>query len=218
MVFAAVMLLAIVLLAWFFGPPELGNPPDPSLIEANPRPDWYLMWYFGILALLPHDIEDIFMIFAPVLAGGLLIAVPFISNRGERSPSRRPWAVAAVIMIAVMIGAFWRAGVQASWSPNFEAGPLPAQVVGANSGPVYDGAKLFEMRGCINCHLIQGYGGRRGPDLTQIGDKLQPNQMILRISNGATNMPAYASSLTPAEMDELVAFLQSRKSDWKPPQ
>jgi hypothetical protein len=34
--------------------------------------------------------------------------------------------------------------------------------------------------------------------------------MILRISNGAPNMPAYASSLTPGEMDELVAFLQSR--------
>jgi mono/diheme cytochrome c family protein len=35
--------------------------------------------------------------------------------------------------------------------------------------------------------------------------------MILRIANGAVNMPAYAANLTPAQMDALVAFLQTRK-------
>jgi mono/diheme cytochrome c family protein len=36
--------------------------------------------------------------------------------------------------------------------------------------------------------------------------------MILKIANGGVNMPAYAANLTPAEMDALVAFLQTRKS------
>lgn len=212
MVFAAVMTAAILILAFVFGPPELGHPPDPSLIDANPRPDWYLMWYFAVLALLPHNIENFFMIFAPLLAGILVIAVPFISNRGERSPSRRPWAVAVVMMIVVMIGAFWWAGVRSDWSPNFDPKPLSAEVIGATEGPVFNGAHLFEVKGCLNCHLIQGDGGRRGPDLSTIGDKLSGDQMILRISNGATNMPAYASNLTPAQMDDLVAFLKSRHS------
>jgi mono/diheme cytochrome c family protein len=35
--------------------------------------------------------------------------------------------------------------------------------------------------------------------------------MTLKIANGAVNMPAYAANLTPAEMDALLAFLQSRK-------
>jgi ubiquinol-cytochrome c reductase cytochrome b subunit len=204
------MTVAIVILAFIFGPPELGHPPDPSLIDANPRPDWYLMWYFAVLALLPHGIENFFMVFAPLLAGVLLIALPFISNEGERSPSRRPWAVAIVIMVVVMIGAFWWAGVKSDWSPNFDPQPLSAEVIGATGGPVLAGARLFEVKGCLNCHLIQGDGGRRGPDLSVIGDKLSADQMILRISNGAPNMPAYASNLTPAEMDELVAFLKSR--------
>jgi ubiquinol-cytochrome c reductase cytochrome b subunit len=214
-VFASAMVAGIVLLALVFGPPELGHPPDPSLIDANPRPDWYLMWYFAVLALLPHGIEDFFMVFAPLLAGGLLILLPFISNHGERSPSRRPWAVAIVLMVVVMIGGFWRAGVQSDWSPNFSVEPLPAQVVGVANGPVFEGARLFELKGCLNCHLIRGYGGRRGPDLSEVGDKLLAAQMILRISNGAPNMPAYASNLNPAEMDDLVAFLQSRRSGWK---
>jgi ubiquinol-cytochrome c reductase cytochrome b subunit len=107
--------------------------------------------------------------------------------------------------------------VKSDWSPNFSVEPLSAQVVGADSGPVFEGARLFELKGCLNCHLIQGYGGRRGPDLSEVGDKLSADQMILRISNGAPNMPAYASNLTPAEMDDLAAFLQSRKSNWKMP-
>jgi ubiquinol-cytochrome c reductase cytochrome b subunit len=124
MVFAAVMVMGIILLALIFGPPELGHLPDPSLIDANPRPDWYLMWYFAVLALLPHGIENFFMIFAPLLAAVLLVLLPFISNHGERSPSRRPWAVAVVIMVVVMIGAFWWAGVKSDWSPNFDVKPF----------------------------------------------------------------------------------------------
>jgi ubiquinol-cytochrome c reductase cytochrome b subunit len=47
--------------------------------------------------------------------------------------------------------------------------------------------------------------------LTEVSDKLSKDQMILRIANGGVNMPAFAGNLTPAEMDALVAFLQSRK-------
>jgi mono/diheme cytochrome c family protein len=47
--------------------------------------------------------------------------------------------------------------------------------------------------------------------LTAIGSLLSKDQMILRISNGGLNMPAYATSLTPEALADLVAFLQSRK-------
>jgi ubiquinol-cytochrome c reductase cytochrome b subunit len=70
---------------------------------------------------------------------------------------------------------------------------------------------LFHDKGCLNCHLVQGFGGRRGPDLTYIGDKLSRDNLILRIVNGGHNMPAYGSSLKPAELDALAAFLEARK-------
>ena len=210
-VFSAVMVAAIVLLALWFGPPELGKPPDPSIIEADPRPDWYLLWYFAVLALLPHGSESYFMVLAPLAVGFLLILLPLVFPRGERSARRRPWAVALVLMVGLMIGTLWIAGARANWSPNFNARPLSAETVGATSGPVAEGARLFYEKGCLNCHLIGHDGGRRGPDLSVIGNKLARDQMILRISNGGLNMPAFAANLTPEQMEALVQFLRSRR-------
>ncbi len=210
-VFSVLMVAVMVALAIYYGPPELGKPPDPSIIAADPRPDWYLLWYFAVLALLPHGTENYFMVFAPLAAGFLLILLPFVFPRGERSAKRRPWAVALVVMVCLMVGTLWMAGARASWSPNFAARPLPPSLVGGTSGPVAEGARLFYEKGCLNCHLIAGHGGRRGPDLTLVGARRTREQLVIRIANGGINMPAFAGNLTPEQMDELVSFLQSRK-------
>jgi ubiquinol-cytochrome c reductase cytochrome b subunit len=208
--FAVGMIGVIALLAAIFGAPELGKPPDPSIIAADPRPDWYLLWYFAVLALLPHGTEQVFMVFGPVTAGLLLIALPFIAPSGERSFRRRPWAVAGVLLTVTAIAVLWIEGEKSPWSPNFNPKPLTAGIVGATSGPVFAGARLFQEKSCLNCHLIQDCGGRRGPDLTFIADKLRPSDMIIRIVNGGVNMPAFGTTLKPGEIKDLVAFLESR--------
>jgi ubiquinol-cytochrome c reductase cytochrome b subunit len=211
-VFGMAMIAGICLLAWLVGPPQLDAPPDPTLTQADPHPDWYLLWYFAVLALIPSGIEDYVILGAPLIVGGLLICVPFLSNKGERAPSRRPWSVGIVITAAVMIGSLWVLGAKSPWSPNFEAKPLTADVVGATSGPVAEGARLFHDRGCLNCHLIESYGGRRGPNLSHVGDRLTHADIVIRISNGGHNMPAFASMLSPLELSELAEFLGSRKA------
>ena len=171
-VFGVLMSLGILTLAIVFGPPQIGPPPDPSIIAADPRPDWYLLWYFAILALSPARLETYIILLAPLFVGALLISAPLVSNKGERSARRRPWAVALVVMTVVMIGSLWILGARSPWSPNFRAPPLTAKIVGPTSGPVAEGAGLFHDKGCLNCHLIAGDGGRRGPDLTAVADRL----------------------------------------------
>jgi ubiquinol-cytochrome c reductase cytochrome b subunit len=211
-VFGVAMAMGILGLAIFVGPPEIGAPPDPSLISADPHPDWYLLWYFAVLALAPTSLETAIILLAPVAVGVLLLSAPFLSNKGERSARRRPWAIAMVVMAVVMIGSLWILGARSPWSPRFDAPPLTADVVGATSGPIAEGARLFHDKGCLSCHLIDGHGGQRGPDLTLIGDLLTPEDITIRISNGGTNMPAFASTLAPQDLDRLVLFLSSRKA------
>jgi len=215
-IFGTGLILAIALFAFFIGPPALDQPPDPSVLNADPRPDWYLLWYFALLALIPAKIEGYLMILMPALIGITLLIIPVLNNKGERAASRRPWAIAVVLLSVIMIGSLWVAGQQSPWSPNFQALPLTEKVIGATSGPVFEGGQLFHDKACLSCHLIQGYGGRRGPDLTYIGDKLTRDNIIIRIVNGGGNMPAFGSSLKPPEIDALVAFLQSRKRPIRP--
>ena len=210
-VFGAFVVACVVFLAWHFGPPQLTTPPDPTIIEAYPRPDWYLLWYFAVLAQLPHGSEDYVIVGAPLVAGVCLLVLPLVFNSGQRAPSRRPWAIVSIVVIVSAVGVLWLEGERSPWSPDFTNKPLPPSVVHAASNEMADGAELFHTKGCENCHAISGYGGHRGPDLTTVGSRLTDQQITLRILNGAYNMPAFARSLKPQEVKALVTFLESRK-------
>ena len=95
-VFALAVGSIVLLLSIVLGPPELGMKADPTNVEAYPRPDWYLLWYFALLALVPANIEDAFIVGFPLLLGLFFVLLPFVAPKGERSYKRRPWAVAGV--------------------------------------------------------------------------------------------------------------------------
>jgi ubiquinol-cytochrome c reductase cytochrome b subunit len=210
-VFGVLVVACVVALAWFIGPPQLTKPPDPTIIEAYPRPDWYLLWYFAVLAQLPPGSESYVIVGAPLVAGVCLLILPLVFNRGQRAPSQRPWAMASILIIVTAVGVLWYRGEVAPWSPRFDAQPFPASVVASSDPQVQRGAKLFHDKGCEYCHTVSGMGGQRGPDLTLVADRLNAEQMTLRILNGAYNMPSFARSLQPDELSALVAFLSTRK-------
>jgi ubiquinol-cytochrome c reductase cytochrome b subunit len=208
--FGLLVIAIVVLLAWEVGPPEVGKPPDPTIIQASPRPDWYFMWYFAVLSVIPRWMENYVIILGPLIFGLLLIFLPLLAGQGERSPLRRPWSIAVVATVVFIIARYWALGVVAPWSPRLAAPPLPAEVVGAASGPVADGAVVFYDKGCEYCHTVAGFGGIRGPDLTDAGDRMTGPQMTTRIFSGAANMPSYTGNLTPEQLSALLAFLDSR--------
>jgi len=211
-VFGVGMIVLLVVLAVVVGPPHLGGEPNPSSLKVYPRPDWYFLWYFAVLALLPPSLETPVIVFGPVLFGVILLLLPVFRNRGERHPLRRPWAIGTVILIWVLIGTLWIVGKRAPWSPDFTAQPLPPSVAGTVASPAHQGAVLFHQKGCEFCHTIAGQGGHRGPDLTYVADRLTPTQMTIRIVNGAQLMPAFGGILTSQQLNDLVAFLKTRHS------
>ena len=211
--FAVAVIIGIAVLAIIYGPPTLDVPPDPSILKAAPRPDWYLLWYFAVLALIPSGLTPYVILGFPALVGAILIALPIVGNKGERHWMRRPWATGSIIVILLGIGVLWIAGDKEPWSPKTDAQPLPAQVVASQDPKIQAGAQLFNSKGCEYCHQISGYGGVRGPDLTDVGDRLTEDQFRVRILNGGNGMPAYATNLAPGELESLLSFLQTRKAD-----
>ena len=116
-----------------------------------------------------------------------------------------------VLLFAVSVAALVNIGSSAPWSPDLGNLSLPASVTTGLSPTAMQGAQSFEQRGCINCHSLAGVGGQKGPDLTHIGSQLSPDELTWRILNGGRNMPAYGTTLSPAETAALVEFLSTRK-------
>jgi ubiquinol-cytochrome c reductase cytochrome b subunit len=112
-----------------------------------------------------------------------------------------------------MIASLLQTGDQAPWSPRFETDhlPMPATITTGLSGPALQGARLWRAYGCAYCHMIRGYGGIRGPDLTNIGNELTPDQITIRIANGGYNMPQYGGIMSPGQLNAMVAFLETRR-------
>ena len=130
-VFAFLLIFTIFLMAWYIGPPPLKTVPNPNIIDASPQPYWYFLWFFSVLAMSPHAGETFLIIATPSVFFIVMFLLPFIANKGERSPKRRPWAIALVIMSVIIIGVFWRKAELHPWVPDFTAHICPLQLLPA---------------------------------------------------------------------------------------
>lgn len=51
-------------------------------------------------------------------------------------------------------------------------------------GSIANGASLFTNQGdCNSCHMIDGQGGRQGPDLSRVGERRSPEELLSDILN-----------------------------------
>jgi len=217
--FSAVAVLVVFALAFTFGPKGTSGPPDPTLIAAEPRPDWYFLPLFALLALSPPEMETAIMLVLPVVAVAALVLLPFVAGKGERSPWRRPVAVLVVLLFFVTYGLLAWLGNVAPWSPDMTAWsgtPIPPHMVKGLAPEQLQGAAVFQNKTCRNCHALDGAGGRRGPDLTTVATRLTHDELIRQVIQGGGNMPAYGKQLSPAEVEALVSFLGTLKSAGEP--
>lgn len=208
-VFAALVVLIIVALALVIGAPELGEAPDPTLTDVEPRPDWYLLWLFALYSIIGSRIlEDFIIVLGPFVALLAMLLIPLLGGRGERSPAVRPLAVAGVAAVVITLALLTWAGSRAPWEPRFDTQPLTMEQIGVQDLRAEAGALVFLEKGCQYCHGMKDEGGQQGGDLTYAARDLPKALILSRILNGTTGMPSYAGNMTPEELEDLMHFLR----------
>jgi ubiquinol-cytochrome c reductase cytochrome b subunit len=211
-IFSGAILLAMGTCASVLGPFGPSGPPDPTIIHTAPRPDFFFLWLYALLSLLPPAVETPILLIGPPVAIVALLVLPFLAGEGEKSWKRRPIAVLTVLLLAVTLGTLTRLGSGAPWSPSMNAWtsvPIPAQYVRGRTALEHQGALVFQNKQCHNCHALGGSGGQRGPALDAVAVNLTREELIRQVIQGGGNMPAYGRNLNPAETNALVAFLQT---------
>lgn len=180
--------------------------------------------------LLQWSIAGLLVVMALAACGGPqyidTLAIP--TTRPARPangppPSTLPTSRPAVVPTKV---APTRVPVAAA-APHVAAVAAPAP---AASGPEAEGKRLFSSLGCKGCHAIQPSKAKSaGPNLANIGNEasdrvagqvakeylhaaiVEPNAFVPQGYGKGAMPPTYAKTLTPAQVDALVAYLLALK-------
>jgi ubiquinol-cytochrome c reductase cytochrome b subunit len=210
--FAAFVLLSVGACAYYFGPFGPSGPPDHTIIQTAPKPDFFFLWLYAVLSFLPPSMETPVLLIGPVLGILGLLLLPFVFGEGEKSWRRRPVAVLTILLVAVSLTAFTQLGLHTPWSPLMDAWsriPIPRDFLHNRTALERQGALVFQVKQCHNCHSLGDEGGKRGPALDAVAMRLTQDQLIRQVIQGGGNMPAYGKNLSPAETTALVAFLET---------
>jgi ubiquinol-cytochrome c reductase cytochrome b subunit len=210
--FGGCVLLTLAVCAAYFGPFGPSGRPDPTIIQTVPAPDFFFLWLYALLSLLPPQMETPALLIGPVVVIIGLVFLPFAFGEGEKSWRRRPIAVLTILLVAVVLGTFTDLAGHAPWSPVMDAwsgDAIPPEFLRNRSALERQGALVFQFKQCRNCHSLGDEGGKRGPALDKVALVQTEDQMIRQVIQGGGNMPAYGKNLSPAETTALVAFLKT---------
>ncbi|MBI1819739.1 MAG: cytochrome b N-terminal domain-containing protein, partial [Nitrospirae bacterium] len=194
-----VMFALLLFLADHF-PAHLADRANPSDTTFRPVPEWYYLFYFQLLKYFEGRWEIVATFILPLLFFGLLFVLPFLPGRRERSPVRRPVAMAFGALFLVMVFSMLGLAVK-------ETRLLPV-----SDPAVVRGRAIYTKMSCAGCHRIHGEGAQVGPDLSYEGDKRDPPWLMghfkdpQKFSPGSF-MPAFR--LTDKELEDLTAYMIS---------
>ena len=93
------------------------------------------------------------------------------------------------------------------------SGPLKFKTGDNREQAVKNGRRLFESRGCLACHNIDGKGGDHGPNLSRVASKVKPDWLVNWVQNPrhydpGTVMPNL--KLPEKEVQDIAAYLLTK--------
>jgi menaquinol-cytochrome c reductase cytochrome b/c subunit len=158
--------------------PHYTDEADPGTTDFIPRPDWFFYFLFYLLRIFKWP-ESVVLgtVGIPTIALVLLLALPFLDVRRERRITRRPVAVVALILTVIAMGTLTYKGAtarEALGSQLIQAVPEWSERQGfASNQEAVEGAELFAVSGCAQCHTYLGIGSSNlgAPDLTDVGGR-----------------------------------------------
>ncbi len=211
--FSGLLMMGILVCAAYFGPK---GPEGYRTRLTSTRCRRRISSFSGSTPRWPYcrpTWRTVLLLTAPVVGIGLLFALPFISNTGEKSPRRRPIAVLGVIFVFLTLGSLTSsrdvcAVVAAHGSVERRSHSGAVRLKDASPLEL-QGALVLQVKQCRNCHSLGGEGGLRGPALDDVATRLTRDQLTRQVIQGGGNMPAYGKNLAPAEVSALVAFMQT---------
>lgn len=109
--------------------------------------------------------------------------------------------IAAWVMVSILFS-----GILAACESGTEAVSTPNSF---NDPQWQEAAGIYKQQ-CISCHAAD-MSGRVGPNLQQIGSKLDREKIAATIGNGRGGMPAFKKILNPDEINMLAEWLASKK-------
>ncbi|RLA87473.1 MAG: hypothetical protein DRG58_10605 [Deltaproteobacteria bacterium] len=115
-----------------------------------------------------------------------------------------PWLNQVLRVTSIMLILLGLALVGPGWTEETEPAPVVAQ-----------GQELFQRLGCRSCHTLANTGGKIGPALDNVGQRLARSDLEQQLTRPAsrqprTGMPSFAF-LKPAELSALINYLQTLK-------
>jgi mono/diheme cytochrome c family protein len=185
---------------------------DPATTSYHPRPEWYFYFLFYLLIIFANpQLVVLGTIIVPTIWLVMLIALPIVDRRKERRPSRRPVAMAAMVLSAFALLSFTYLGSQQGKEA---AGPEGVDET-QSSMPGY--AVLFEdgmFETCQSCHQLGGIGnGGPGPNLDAVGTRYDSADDILEVlahGKGGGAMPVKGGTgMTDEQTAQVAAFLKT---------
>jgi ubiquinol-cytochrome c reductase cytochrome b subunit/menaquinol-cytochrome c reductase cytochrome b/c subunit len=213
---AVVVMIAIIVMSITLGA-ELGPKADPTTTTYTPRPEWYFFFLFELLRVIkPPELVPLATIGVPTICMILLFLLPFYDRGPERRPERRPIALTAGIFTIGAMGYLTYLGSAAGPPTQIDL-PTPARIVreGGETLRAYEAGRLVVAQsGCEGCHKIGENGNDGpGPELTEIGDRVQKQSIARTLVNPTAPMPSFRKLQqdSPQKFNDLVLFLSELK-------
>lgn len=187
---------------------------DPATTSYHPRPEWYFYFLFYLLIVFSNpQLVLLGTIGVPTLWLMMLIALPFVDRRKERRPSRRPIAMAAMMVTSVFLLAFTYLGSQQGKEETGGPAGLTAEQQEMEGYRILFEEGVFDQS-CSSCHQLGGIGnGGVGPVLDDVGtryDDLDGIIEVLAFGKGGGSMPPRGNAeLTDEQVAQVSAFLKT---------